>query len=164
MQKTLFLIAAIVACVAIAGFLLFGIQRSAPQQAPVPILLYYYNPALDQGEGGVQCSRRGLAAVGRTIPSTSTPIQDAVRLLLRGEVSDEEKAQGVTSEFPLPGVALSAASLEDGVLTLTFDDPGNRTSGGSCRAGILWFQIEATAQQFPEVTSVRFMPEELFQP
>ena len=29
---------------------------------------------------------------------------------------------------------------------------------------ILWFQIEATAKQFSNVTSVRFMPEELFQP
>lgn len=163
MQKTSVLIAAaVVVCIGVAVFLLT--RWSAPQPASVPILLYYYNPALDQGEGGVQCSRQGLVAVGRTIPPTNTPIQDAVSLLLRGEIFDEEKAQGVTSEFPLSGVALTAASLEDGVLTLTFDDPENLTGGGSCRVGILWFQIEATAKQFPEVTSVRFMPEELFQP
>lgn len=40
----------------------------------------------------------------------------------------------------------------------------NKTNGGSCRAGILWFQIEATAKQFSEVKQVRFLPEELFQP
>ncbi|MCR4325346.1 MAG: hypothetical protein NUV59_00885, partial [Patescibacteria group bacterium] len=63
------------------------------------------------------------------------------------------------------GLNLVSAKLgEGGVLTLTFDDPQSLTSGGSCRAGILWFQIEATALQFPEVKQARFAPEELFQP
>lgn len=128
------------------------------------IKLYYYNPALDQGPGGAQCSSQGLVAVERVIPRTTTPIQDTVRLLLRGEISDEEKALGITSEFPLSGVALRSASLANGTLTLTFDDLENRTGGGSCRVNILWKQIEATAKQFGEVRAVRFMPEELFQP
>ena len=133
--------------------------------ASVPIKLYYYNQNLDKdAEGNIQCSRSGLVPVSRVIPRTITPIQDAVRLLLRGEISSEEKAQGASTEFPLAGVSLVAASLNNGVLTLTFNDPQNRTGGGSCRVGILWFQIEATAKQFPGVQSVRFMPEELFQP
>lgn len=128
------------------------------------IKLYYYNPENDQGPGGAQCSAKGLVAVEREIFRTLTPIQDAVRLLLRGELTDQERAQGITTEFPLPGVELSGAALNNGTLTLTFRDPQNKTSGGSCRVSILWAQIEATASQFPEVKVVRFMPEELFQP
>ena len=129
-----------------------------------PIKLYFYNPALDQGPGGVQCSRNGLVAVERVIPKTQTPLTDAVKLLLRGEISDTERATGIQSEFPLPGLTLANATITDGVATLTFNDLQNKTVGGSCRAGILWAQISETAKQFPTVKSVRFLPEELFQP
>ncbi|MBI2483502.1 hypothetical protein HYV74_04995 [Candidatus Uhrbacteria bacterium] len=129
------------------------------------VQLSFYRPSQDRdAQGNLACSRQGLSTVQRTIPRTITPIQDAVRLLLRGELTAAERAQGLTTEFPLPGVALEAASLRDGVLTLTFRDPERRTSGGSCRAGVLWFQIEATAKQFPEVREVRYQPEDLFQP
>jgi hypothetical protein len=128
------------------------------------VKLYFYNPALDQGPGGVQCSRDGLVAVERVIPRTITPIQDTIKLLLQGDLSTEERQEGITTEFPLPGVSLVSANLASGVLTLELSDPQNRTGGGACRAGILWHQIEATAKQFPEVQSVRFIPEELFQP
>ncbi len=130
----------------------------------IPIMLYYYNPALDQGPGGAQCSKTGLVAVNREIPPTPTPLTETIKLLLRGELSDEERAQGITSEFPLAGVTLGSASIKDGVATLTFNDPQNNTGGGSCRVAVLWAQIEATAKQFPKVKSVSFMPEELFQP
>ena len=142
----------------------------SPSTTPTPtpmrsIKLYYYNPAADKDSGGnVLCSRQGLVPVSRQMAVSNTPIQDAVRLLLKGQLTAAEKAQGITTEYPLPGLSLAAASLKDGVLTLTFDDPQNRTGGGSCRVSILWAQIEATAKQFPEVRSVRFMPEELFQP
>ena len=129
------------------------------------VKLYYYNPEHDQGEGGnTLCSRNGLVAVEREIPSTQTPIQDTINFLLKGELTAEEKAQGITTEYPLEGFSLKGASLKDGVLTLTFDDPNFKTGGGSCRVGILWFQIEATAKQFSEVKQVKFYPEELFQP
>lgn len=128
------------------------------------IKLYFYNPSLDQGPGGVQCSVHGLVPVERIIPQTETPLTDVIQLLLRGELSDEERAQGITTEFPLEGVSLKKAVIENEVATLTFDDPMNKTGGGSCRVSILWHQIAATAQQFPTVSEVRFMPEELFQP
>lgn len=129
------------------------------------IKLYYYNPELDKDEfGNVSCSRNGLVPVERKIPITKTPIQDTIRLLLLGKLTDEERALGINTEYPLEGLKLVGANLKDGVLTLTFDDPLNKTSGGSCRVGILWFQIEATAKQFPEVKQVKFYPEELFQP
>ncbi len=128
------------------------------------VMLYAYNPSLDQGPGGAQCSRKGLVAVERVLPQTVTPLNDSIELLLRGELSDEERSQGLTTEFPLPGVVLKSATITDGVATLTFDDPQGKTGGGSCRVAVLWAQIEATAKQFPSVTSVRFLPEELFQP
>lgn len=163
---------------AVLGFLIFfsirDVRSTDDQQnstttqnfseTELPVRLYYYNPALDQGPGGAQCSGKGLVAVERIIPRTMTPIQDAVILLLRGEITDEEKAQGIMSEFPLSGVALQSASLVNGTLTLTFSDPENKTGGGSCRVSILWKEIEATAKQFSEVKTVRFLPEELFQP
>lgn len=136
--------------------------NALPQRS---IKLYYYDSSRDQdASGNIMCSRNGLVAVDRNIPLTKTPIQDAIKLLLKGELTSQESAQGITTEYPLSGVELKSASLENGVLTLTFADPQNKTGGGSCRVGILWFQIEATAKQFTGVSSVRFMPEELFQP
>ncbi len=129
------------------------------------INLYYYNPDLDKDESGnIACGRNGLVPVERKIPITQTPIQDAVKLLLSGELTEEERARGIDTEYPLEGLSLKGALLKDGILTLEFDDSKNKTVGGSCRVGILWFQIEATAKQFPEVQQVRFLPEEIFQP
>ncbi len=140
------------------------IEPATPMDSGLTVKLFYYNPTLDQGPGGVQCSKAGLVAVERTIPDTQTPLRDAIRLLLRGELSEEERASGITTEFPLSGFSLADARIEDGVATLTFSDSQNASVGGSCRVGILSHQIEATALQFPTVQGVRFQPEELFQP
>lgn len=142
----------------------FSLTKEASPKSTNTVKLYYYNPNLDQGVGGVQCSVKGLVPVERTIVRTKTPIQDVIKLLLHGDITASERAQGITSEFPLQGLTLIAASLTQGELTLTFNDSLNKTVGGSCRTGILWNQINATAKQFPEVKNVRFMPEELFQP
>lgn len=129
------------------------------------IKIYYYNPALDKdAQGNIMCTKAGLVPVTRAIPLTKTPVQDAVKLLLKGGLTSLEKATGVTTEFPLGGVELVSASTKGDTLTLLFKDPLYNTSGGACRAGILWAQIEATAKQFPGVTNVVFSPEDLFQP
>jgi len=129
------------------------------------IKLYYYNPNLDRDEtNNILCSRKGLVAVEREISLTQTPIQDTIKLLIAGQLTKEEKSQGITTEYPLEGFSLKSASLKNGILTLEFEDPNYKTGGGSCRVGILWFQIEATAKQFPEVQNVKFLSEELFQP
>ncbi len=129
------------------------------------VKLYYYNPNLDQDEtDNILCSRKGLVAVERKISISKTPIQNTIKLLISGQLTDEEKSQGMTTEYPLEGFSLKGTSLKDGILTLEFEDPNYKTGGGSCRVGILWFQIEATAKQFSEVQEVRFLPEELFQP
>ena len=164
----LFSLALLAALFAGARYISKSSLESAPpveQQEPqsLKVNLYYDNPELDKEDGTIMCSRKGLMPVERTLPHGSGA-GEAVALLLRGEITEAERVAGVTSEFPLEGVALKGAELQDGVLTLTFNDLQNRTGGGSCRAGVLWFQIEATAKQFPGVASVRFLPEELFQP
>lgn len=138
------------------------LEKTQPRQT---VSLYYYNSELDQDESGnIQCSREGLVRVQREIPVTQTPIQDTIKLLLKGEITQEERLSGINTEYPLDGFSLEGASVKDGVLTLQFNDPNAKTGGGSCRVGILWFQIEATAKQFIGITQVHFLPEELFQP
>jgi len=130
-----------------------------------PVQLFYYNANSDKDtSGNILCSKKGLVKVERQIPITQIPIQDTIKLLLKGELTNQEKAQGLTTEYPLEGFSLKEASLNDGVLILAFNDLNNKTGGGSCRVGILWFQITETAKQFSEVSEVKFMPEELFQP
>jgi hypothetical protein len=148
------------------------VGRTGPrcEFAPCPgirrVYLYYYDPNRDYDDSGILlCSPQGLVAVARDIAITQTPIQDTVRLLLRGELTAQERARGITTEYPLAGLSLTAASLRDGVLTLTLDDSQGKTIGGSCRVGILSAQIEATAKQFDGVREVRFTPQDgLFQP
>ena len=139
-----------------------GLRETVPLR---PVILYYYQVEKDRDEAGnILCSRAGLTPVFRAVPDSAAVIEETVRLLIRGELSAEERASGFTSEYPIAGFSLTDASLSDGVLTLSFSDSESRTSGGACRVGILWFQIEMTARQFPEVREVRFLPEELFQP
>lgn len=136
-----------------------------PDERRLPIRLYYFNPEKDTDtNGNILCSAQGLQYVERIIPHTQTPLTEAIKLLLRGDISGEEKAAGATSEFPMLGVRLEKAAIQNGLATLTFSDEQNKTSGGSCRVAILRAQIEATAKQFPGVTEVRLEPAELFQP
>lgn len=116
------------------------------------IKLYFYDQNRDKdAQGNILCSSQGLVPAERVIPFTTTPIQDAVKELLK-------------SDQAFSGVTLSGANLSNSVLTLTFSDPQNKTSGGSCKVSILRAQIEATAKQFGGVNSVRFMPASVFQP
>jgi len=132
---------------------------------PKTVKLYYYNPSLDVDEpGNILCSRQGLVPVEREVVNEPV-IENTIRLLFKGQLTETERTSGITTEYPLEGFSLEKANLSaDGMLTLTFSDPSNKTVGGACRVGILWFQIEATAKQFSGVKSVRFWPEELFQP
>lgn len=129
------------------------------------IKLYYYNSNLDKDKSGnISCSKNGLVTVERNIPITKTPIQDVINLLISGNLTNEERAKGITTEYPLSGLSLKGATLKDGLLKLEFDDPNNKTIGGSCRVSLLWLQIEETVKQFPEVQKVTFLPQEIFQP
>jgi len=138
------------------------------QFALKPVTLYYYQPAKDLDDNGnLKCSRDGLVAIEKNLPVSKTPIKDTISWLLQGKenLTPSEIQQGITTEYPLEGFSLIGASLDkNGILVLSFADPLNKTSGGSCRSSLLWFQIEATAKQFPEVKEVEFRPPELFQP
>jgi len=96
--------------------------------------------------------------VERRLPATQTPVQDAIRMLIRGELTDEERKSGFSSGFPLPDVTIAEATIEDGVLTLIFDDPKGRTSGGTCRVDPMRAQIMKTVLQFPWMKGVRLDP------
>lgn len=148
--------------------LAFALALVACTSKTQQVSLYYYNPELDlDSTGNIQCSSAGLVPVQRAITGSESGmplIAWTVRFLLEGDLTAEERAAGITTEFPLEGLELLNVGLESGVLTLTFADPEHRTSGGACRAGILWAQIEATAKQFPSVEQVKFSPEDLFQP
>ncbi len=130
------------------------------------VSLYYYDSRLDKdSSGNILCSAKGLVSVTRTIPVTQTPLQDALRLMLTGNLTAAEKSAGVTTEFPLSGVSLISATLPaNGALTISLADPLNKTSGGACRAQVLRAQVEATAKQFSQVKSVTFSPATVFQP
>lgn len=125
------------------------------------VSLYYYSKQLDPNG---DCTQEAIVPVKRSLNKTQTPIQDAIRMLIKGDLTSNELATGLTTEFPLEGFELKAANLKDGDLTLEFIDPKMKTSGGSCRVNLLWSQIEKTATQFPEVKTVNFVPKDLFQP
>ena len=127
--------------------------------------LFYYNPSLDlDSNGNVMCGEKGLAQVERKVSETENNIQGAVELLLKGEITTEERQRGITTEFPLEGLELVNVDTRNGIATLQFEDPLFKTSGGACRAGILFAQLEATVKQFEGVREVKFLPDELFQP
>jgi hypothetical protein len=130
------------------------------------IKLYYYDPTKDRdANGNLLCSDKGLVSVERKIPITQTPIQDTINELIRGNLTLQERAGGLTTEFPLLGLNLLSANVKNGTLTLEFEDNLHRSVGGACRVGLLWAQIEATAKQFPQIKQVKWIPEdELFQP
>jgi len=131
------------------------------------VLLYYYSSFKDEKENGyVACSESGMVVVGRRVLESDNVIEDTMKLLLEGVVTDIETTAGISTEFPLEGLKLEDISLSnEGVLSLVFDDPDFSTSGGSCRVNVLRLQIEKTAKQFVEVKSVEILPEgEVFQP
>lgn len=129
------------------------------------IKLYYYNEKRDQEiSENILCSADAILPTEREISLSQTPIQDTINLLLLGNVTQAEKEAGFTPMFPLEGVTLINADLKDGTLILKFNDPLNKTGGGSCRVGLLWNQIVKTAKQFEGVQNVKFIPEDLFQP
>ena len=129
------------------------------------IQLYYYNQKRDKEIADyIPCSPEAVLPVYREIFLSQTPVQDTINLLLQGNITQEEKEAGFSPIFPLEGVKLVGANLKNGTLTLEFEDPFNKTGGGSCMVSLLWAQIEKTAKQFSEIDEVKFTPEWLFQP
>lgn len=127
------------------------------------VSLFFYNEESDRDQdGNISCSEEAVMPTERSISDYN--IEKHINLLLEGP-TESEISDGLTSEFPLEGLALESADLDDsGTLTLTFSDPQNQTVGGSCRVGLLYSQIRKTAKSIEEVSEVVIEPEELFQP
>jgi len=134
-------------------------------QRTMKVSLYYYNELLDRAlNNDVSCDAAAVIPVERTIVYTQSPINDVIRLLIRGELTKAEKDKGFKTEFPGRELLFQGARLDNGVLYLKFSDPSGFTTGGSCRVSLLKAQIEKTAMQFETVKRVVFEPETLFQP
>lgn len=128
--------------------------------------LYYYNFLADKAiDEIVPCSPDAVQPVHRTIAKSDDYIRQTLEMLLRGNITEEEKSYGFMSEFPDPGLSIESLELsDDGLLTIKIKDENGFLSGGSCRVGLLYAQIEKTALQFIEVNKVIIQPEELLQP
>jgi len=128
------------------------------------VSLYFYKLEDDlNDEGNVLCSAEAVVPTERTIENYS--IKKHLETLLQGPTA-EEKSKGFSSEFPLEGVTIEDATLSDpdGTLTITLNDPNNKTVGGSCRITIIVNQVIKTALSIPGVKTVEILPEDLFQP
>ncbi|MFH1362248.1 MAG: GerMN domain-containing protein [bacterium] len=140
-----------------AGFYYLGSLQRDPQTTSsdnlLKVKLFYYNQRADK-----------VASVERTIPLSQAPIKETINLLLKGELSPQEKSQGFSTEFPHPEFKLLGAALKNGQLALMFTEVPGFTSGGAARVNLLASQIRQTALQFSQVKKVVFDPEYLFQP
>ena len=144
----------------------FGMpQKAEDETAKIKVKLYYYNQVKDKEIAEyMPCSPDAVLPVEREIPATETSIQDTINLLIAGDLIEEEKSAGFSTEFPHPEFKLLGVNLKDGILTLEFTEVPGFTTGGSCRVGLLENQIIKTAKQFSEVKEVILTPESLFQP
>jgi|GEM_PF-1210944 len=125
------------------------------------ILLYYYNKA-DDTDGTYEY--KFVKPVVRQV-SSSNKIKTAVEMLLKGNLTEEERSQGFVTEYPNPGFKLVNSDLnENGRLVLEFTEVPGFTSGTSPQVGIMMEEILKTVRQFPEVKSIVFKPDSLFEP
>lgn len=136
-------------------------HQTLPMTNKARINLYYYNKLKDKDK---TFADKFVLPVRREIPKTKTPIQDAIKLLIQGKLTWQEKSAGFATEFPNLDFKLKSARLKNGILYLQFTEVPGFTTGGAGRVGLLAAQIEKTAKQFPQVRVVVFEPETLFQP
>lgn len=126
------------------------------------VLLYYYNKAEDK-EGTHEY--KFIKPVERSIPVGGDKIKSTVESLLKGGLTEQEKAQGFVTEYPNPDFKLVSSNLSDkGNLTLQFTEVPGFTSGTSPQVGIIMEEILKTVRQFPEVKTIVFKPDTLFEP
>jgi len=143
------------------GIASLNIDWQEIQKPKTKVQLFYYNQLEDKN---IECGQDYVLPVEREIDLTQTPIQDTINLLIKGEITQEEKDRGFTTEFPNAAFKLLSANLKDGVLSLEFTEVPGFTGGGSCRISILASQIIKTAKQFSGVNEVILLPESIFQP
>lgn len=136
---------------------------AASSSTMITVKLFYQNVKRDE-EMINACDPESVRPVERQIAASKTPIQDTIKLLITGDLTYQEKAQGFTTEFPNKDFKLISTSLKGSTLSLQFTEVPGFTSGGSCRIKILTQEIIKTAKQFPDVKTVILLPEDNFQP
>lgn len=143
-----------------------NLDASLAKKWNTEVSLFYFNTKEDAKLPiEQQINVNSILPVKRMISNSKNIIRDAVNLLVAGNLSQIEKDNWFTTEFPNKAFKLLNMDLgDDGVLTLTFSEVPWFTSGGSARMAILANSIVKTVKQFPQVREVKFMPEELFQP
>lgn len=110
------------------------------------------------------CDYQFVMPVEREIPASGNIIEDTVELLIKGQLTEGEKAGGFTTDLPNADFKLLASNLSDsGTLTLKFTEVPGLTSGDSCRVGLLMEEILKTVRQFPQVKRIVFQPDSLFE-
>lgn len=125
------------------------------------VSLFYYNQLEDKEN---VCGYDFILPVEREITVNDDVIKETIEKLIQGELTEEEKASGFTTNLPNPDFKLLGSSLSDkGVLTLEFTEVPGLTSDSSCQTGLLFEEILKTVRQFPEVKIVIFKPDTLFE-
>lgn len=125
------------------------------------ISLYYYNQLEDKENS---CDYDFVKPVEREISNSQDIIKSAVELLINGQLTEKEKNEGFSTEFPNADFKLLESDLnEKGILTLRFTEVPGFTDGESCKVGLSMEGIIKTVKQFPQVKSVIFEPESLFE-
>ena len=143
------------------GIASLNINWEEIEKPKTKVQLYYYNELEDKE---IKCGVDYVLPVEREIDLTRTPIQDAINLLIKGEIKEEEKEAGFITEFPNEEFKLLGVNLKDEILYLEFNEVPGFTSGGSCRVSLLANQIIKTAKQFSGINEVVLLPESIFQP
>lgn len=141
------------------------VEPGSEESEKITVQLYYYNLEKDKEiDESIPCSAEAVLPVEREITESLNVPAATLRLLINGNITDEEAAQGFQTEFEPGKLSYKSLMIKDGVATIEFDDDGGFTSGGSCRAGLLATQIKKTLLQFDEVDEVIFANEDMFQP
>lgn len=88
-------------------------------------------------------------SIGRIVPKTQTPAQDALQILLEGANLPDNYFTSIN-----PGVKLNKITIVGGVAKADFDNTLQAGVAGSCRVLAIRAQITQTLKQFPTVKSV----------
>ncbi|MCX6789602.1 MAG: GerMN domain-containing protein [Candidatus Gribaldobacteria bacterium] len=112
------------------------------------VKVFFNNSKLDPE---ISCNK--VFPVDRAIATTQAPARAVLELLLGGNLTDEEKADGFTTSIN-PDVKIQKLTIENGIAKVDFSEELEKAVGGSCRVSAIRAQIIETLKQFPSVDEV----------
>ncbi len=154
---------------AAAGYFAYGAWQNAMRDqelqnalAKGDITLYLYDIARDTAADGTRnCSDDALVPVTRSVGAEKANINYALALTLAGDITEAERAQGLSPIFLLDYFDLTGGNFNDGVLTLRFN-PIPETTPDPCVVKLARAQIEKTLAAYPSIKRIDFEPAYLF--